>query len=427
MVEVKLHDIGEGMTEGEIIHYFVKAGDTVTVDQPLLEVQTDKMVAELPSPASGKVKNIIIDTGDTVEVGTTLLVLETEEGKAAESKGEKLLEGLSSEKIEELPTKLNQTAPVAQETERRFIIAAPYTRKVARKFGVDINEVTGTGKSGRITVEDVHNFVKERDERPSLEERQETFFKVNEEEAELKRNIQEQGAKKEVKETMPFRGRRKQIAKKMTKSLYTIPHVTHFEEADLTELLAYRNDLKEMNMNLSVAAFFIKAIAVALKKFPVFNAKLDEENEVICLEKEYNIGIATDTEEGLIVPVIHHADRLSVSQIHEKLKELTRKAQEGKLTMDDMRGGTFTVSNVGPLGSIGATPIINHPETGLIAFHKTKKMPVVSENDEIVIRSMMTMSMAFDHRVADGATAVAFTNRFKYLIENPKLWPIELA
>ncbi|YCA43841.1 2-oxo acid dehydrogenase subunit E2 [Bacillus sp. JZ8] len=427
MVEVKLHDIGEGMTEGEIIHYFVKAGDTVTVDQPLLEVQTDKMVAELPSPASGKVKNIIIDTGDTVEVGTTLLVLETEEGKAAESKGEKPLEGLSSEKVEELPTTLNQTAPVAQETERRFIIAAPYTRKVARKFGVDINEVTGTGKSGRITVEDVHNFVKERDERSSLEERQETFFKVNEEEAELKRNIQEQGAKKEVKETMPFRGRRKQIAKKMTKSLYTIPHVTHFEEADLTELLAYRNDLKEMNMNISVAAFFIKAIAVALKKFPVFNAKLDEENEVICLEKEYNIGIATDTEEGLIVPVIHHADRLSVSQIHEKLKELTRKAQEGKLTMDDMRGGTFTVSNVGPLGSIGATPIINHPETGLIAFHKTKKMPVVSENDEIVIRSMMTMSMAFDHRVADGATAVAFTNRFKYLIENPKLWPIELA
>jgi pyruvate dehydrogenase E2 component (dihydrolipoamide acetyltransferase) len=182
-----------------------------------------------------------------------------------------------------------------------------------------------------------------------------------------------------------------------------------------------------MNMKVSVAAFFIKAIAVALKKFPVFNAKLDEENEVICLEKEYNIGIATDTEEGLIVPVIHHADRLSVRQIHEKLKELTRKAQEGKLTMDDMRGGTFTVSNVGPLGSIGATPIINHPETGLIAFHKTKKMPVVRENDEIVIRSIMTMSMAFDHRVADGATAVAFTNCFKYLIENPKVWPIELA
>jgi 2-oxoisovalerate dehydrogenase E2 component (dihydrolipoyl transacylase) len=427
VVEVKLHDIGEGMTEGEIIHYFVKAGDMVTVDQPLLEVQTDKMVAELPSPASGKVKNIIIDTGDTVEVGTTLLVLETEEGKTAESKGEKLLAELSSEKIEELPTTLNQEDAVAQKTEKRFIIAAPYTRKVARKFGVDINEVTGTGKSGRITVEDVHQFVKKRDEGSSLEERQETSSQVSEEEDELKYHIQRQGAQNEGKETMPFRGRRKQIAKKMTKSLYTIPHVTHFEEADLTELLAYRNDLKEMNMKVSVAAFFIKAIAVALKKFPVFNAKLDEENEVICLEKEYNIGIATDTEEGLIVPVIHHADRLSVRQIHEKLKELTRKAQEGKLTMDDMRGGTFTVSNVGPLGSIGATPIINHPETGLIAFHKTKKMPVVRENDEIVIRSIMTMSMAFDHRVADGATAVAFTNRFKYLIENPKVWPIELA
>jgi len=228
-------------------------------------------------------------------------------------------------------------------------------------------------------------------------------------------------------EVIPFRGRRKQIAKKMTQSLYTIPHVTHFEEADLTELLAYRNDLKEMNINVSAVAFFIKAIAVALKQFPVFNAKLDEENEVIRLEKEYNIGIATDTENGLIVPIIHHADQLSVRQIHDKLKELTKKAQEDKLTSAELKGGTFTISNVGPLGSIGATPIINHPETGLIAFHKTKKMPVVMENDEIAIRSIMTMSMAFDHRVADGATAVAFTNRFKQLIENPKLWPIELA
>jgi pyruvate/2-oxoglutarate dehydrogenase complex dihydrolipoamide acyltransferase (E2) component len=177
----------------------------------------------------------------------------------------------------------------------------------------------------------------------------------------------------------------------------------------------------------SAVAFFIKAIVVALKQFPVFNAKLDEVNEVIRLEKEYNIGIATDTEQGLIVPVIHHADQLTVRQINDKLKELTKKSQEDKLTSTDLKGGTFTISNVGPLGSIGATPIINHPETGLIAFHKTKKMPVVMDNDEIAIRSIMTLSMAFDHRVADGATAVSFTNRFKQLIENPSLWPIELV
>lgn len=428
MVEVKLHDIGEGMTEGEIIHYFVKVGDSVKVDQPLLEVQTDKMVAELPSPASGKVKEIVVDHGNTVSVGTTLLVLETEGSKPVET--EKKPAEATSKNTEELQSQPQQTAVTEQKGEKKFIIAAPYTRKIAREFRVDINEITGTGTNGRITVEDIYNFVKQRDEIQSPKEIKEASAEVTEAKTEPKQEIQKQEVRNinETKaEEIPFRGRRKQIAKKMTQSLYTIPHVTHFEEADLTELLAYRNDLKEMNINVSAVAFFIKAIAVALKQFPVFNAKLDEENEVIRLEKECNIGIATDTEDGLIVPVIHHADQLTVRQIHDKLKELTKKAQENKLTPTDMKGGTFTISNVGPLGSIGATPIINHPETGLIAFHKTKKMPVVMENDEIAIRSIMTMSMAFDHRVADGATAVAFTNRFKQLIENPKLWPIELA
>ncbi|MFB5195377.1 dihydrolipoamide acetyltransferase family protein [Neobacillus sp. KR4-4] len=428
MVEVKLHDIGEGMTEGEIIHYFVKVGDSVKVDQPLVEVQTDKMVAELPSPASGKVKEIIVDYGNTVSVGTTLLVLETEGAKAVDM--EKKHAEAASKKEEALQSQPQQLAVTEQKGEKKFIIAAPYTRKIAREFRVDINEITGTGTFGRITVEDIYNFVKKRDEIQSSKEMKAPSAKVSEAKAEPKQEIQKQevpNINETNAEVIPFRGRRKQIAKKMTQSLYTIPHVTHFEEADLTELLAYRNDLKEMNINVSAVAFFIKAIAVALKQFPVFNAKLDEENEVIRLEKEYNIGIATDTENGLIVPIIHHADRLSVRQIHDKLKELTKKAQEDKLTSAELKGGTFTISNVGPLGSIGATPIINHPETGLIAFHKTKKMPVVMENDEIAIRSIMTMSMAFDHRVADGATAVAFTNRFKQLIENPKLWPIELA
>ncbi|MCM3115420.1 2-oxo acid dehydrogenase subunit E2 [Neobacillus sp. MER 74] len=428
MVEVKLHDIGEGMTEGEIIHYFVKVGDSVKVDQPLVEVQTDKMVAELPSPASGKVKEIVVDYGNTVSVGTTLLVLETEGAKAVEME-EKHAEAASN-KVEALQSQPQQVAVTEQKGEKKFIIAAPYTRKIAREFRVDINEVTGTGTFGRITVEDIYNFVKKRDEIQSSKEMKAPSADLTKAKAEPKQEIQKQevpSINETNAEVIPFRGRRKQIAKKMTQSLYTIPHVTHFEEADLTELLTYRNDLKEMNINVSAVAFFIKAIAVALKQFPVFNAKLDEENEVIRLEKEYNIGIATDTENGLIVPIIHHADRLSVRQIHDKLKELTKKAQEDKLTSAELKGGTFTISNVGPLGSIGATPIINHPETGLIAFHKTKKMPVVMENDEIAIRSIMTMSMAFDHRVADGATAVAFTNRFKQLIENPKLWPIELA
>ncbi len=411
MVEVKLHDIGEGMTEGEILHYFVKVGDAVKTDQPLVEVQTDKMVAELPSPASGVVKDIVIDKGNTVSVGTTLLVLEEAGGKETAVSAEPILEYIAQ------PNK---------KAERLFIKAAPYTRKIAREVGVDIQKIKGTGKNGRITVEDVYNFAKghSQEEEVKEEKREVTSLPAA---PEAKETVNDERGSRPNAETIPFRGRRKQIAKNMVKSLYTIPHVTHFEEVDMTELLAYRKKIDAMGRSVSVTAFLIKAITQALKQYPVFNAKLDEEQEVIILEKEYHIGIAADTEDGLVVPVIHHADRLSVQEIHRKQKELTLKAKEGTLTGADMRGGTFTISNVGPLGSMGATPIINYPQTGLIAFHKTKKMPVVMENDEIAIRSMMNISMSFDHRVADGATAVAFTNAFKQYIENPTLWLIDMA
>lgn len=410
MVEVKLHDIGEGMTEGEIIHYFVKVGDAVKADQPLVEVQTDKMVAELPSPASGVVKDIVIDKGDTVSVGTTLLVLEEagEKGKAASA--EPMLEYIAQPKVK---------------TERVFVKAAPYTRKIARECGVDIQVIKGTGRNGRITVEDVYNFVKSN--APKEEGKEIKSEAISHPAAEQMKEKEKERISHPNAETIPFRGRRKQIAKNMVKSLYTIPHVTHFEEVDMTELLDYRKKIAEMGRSVSVTAFLIKAITQALKQYPIFNAKLDEEKEMIILEKEYHIGLAADTEDGLVVPVIRDADRLSVQEIHRKQKELTQKAKEGTLTGADMRGGTFTISNVGPLGSMGATPIINYPQTGLIAFHKTKKMPVVIENDEIAIRSIMNISMSFDHRVADGATAVAFTNAFKQYIENPALWLIDMA
>jgi len=410
LVEVKLHDIGEGMTEGEIIHYFVKVGDAVKADQPLVEVQTDKMVAELPSPASGVVKDIVIDKGDTVSVGTTLLVLEEagEKGKAVSA--EPMLEYIAQPKVK---------------TERVFVKAAPYTRKIARECGVDIQVIKGTGRNGRITVEDVYNFVKSN--APKEEGKEIKSEAISHPAAEQMKEKEEERISLPNAETIPFRGRRKQIAKNMVKSLYTIPHVTHFEEVDMTELLDYRKKIAEMGRSVSVTAFLIKAITQALKQYPIFNAKLDEEKEMIILEKEYHIGLAADTEDGLVVPVIRDADRLSVQEIHRKQKELTQKAKEGTLTGAEMRGGTFTISNVGPLGSMGATPIINYPQTGLIAFHKTKKMPVVIENDEIAIRSIMNISMSFDHRVADGATAVAFTNAFKQYIENPALWLIDMA
>ena len=231
-------------------------------------------------------------------------------------------------------------------------------------------------------------------------------------------------------QTIPFRGRRKQIAKKMTQSLYTAPHVTHFDEVDMTEVLKLKDQLKKgtdrrPGIQVSVAAFFIKALQLSLKEFPIFNSKLDEEKGEILLESSYNIGLATGTDEGLIVPVLKNVENLSLVEIHKQMKDLTKKAVDNKLSGQDLRGGTFTISNVGPMGSTGATPILNYPETGLMAFHKTKKMPVVID-DEIVIRQMMNVTLTFDHRVADGSQSVAFTNRFIDYIENPYVMLVEL-
>ncbi|MCD7036480.1 2-oxo acid dehydrogenase subunit E2 [Metabacillus sp. GX 13764] len=403
MLEVKLHDIGEGMTEGEILHYFVKPGDKVNRDQPLIEVQTDKVTAELPSPAAGVVKEILVAPGTTVKVGTTLLVIESEAMAALPVKKPVPLRG---EEIG-MQKQLVLTPPKGGR-----ILAVPYTRKIARENGVDIEQLIGTGPGGRITEEDVLRYASCEPAQLKKEEPEIPVMKAKLPPAE--------------RVSIPFKGRRKQIAKKMVHSLKTIPHVTHFEEIDMTELLQFRKELKALGQNVSAAAFFIKAAAIALQDFPVFNAKLDEENEVILLEQEKNIGLAADSEDGLIVPVIHRAETKTIKQIHSEMKELTKKAQENKLSSSELTGGTFTISNVGPLGSIGATPVINHPETGLMAFHATKEKPVV-KNGEIVIGWVMNVSMSFDHRVADGAHAVAFTNRFKELIENPKLLILELV
>ncbi|MFK2826322.1 dihydrolipoamide acetyltransferase family protein [Bacillus sp. B190/17] len=398
MLEVRLHDIGEGMTEGEILHYLVKPGDQVTADQPLVEVQTDKMVAELPSPGTGIVKEIVVDTGTTVQVGTTLLYIEAKDHKVTAA-------------IEEVKTESPAEKKAFVSTFNR-VLATPYTRKIARDNHINIEDVTPSDPSGRVTEEDVYRFLKG----------------IQQPKAETKAPPKEHSVKQQASppDEIPFRGIRRQIAKKMTKSLFTIPHVTHFDEVNMTNLLKLREELKAAGVSVSVPAFFVKALVIALKDFPVFNAELDEENEKILLKKDYHIGMAADTEDGLIVPVVHDADKKSIKTIHDEIKRLNEKARNGELQPADMRNSTFTVSNVGPLGSTGATPIINYPETALIAFHKTKKMPIVNEHDEIVIAHMMTLSMSFDHRVADGATAVAFTNRFAGLIEQPNKLMLEM-
>ncbi|TMW73075.1 dihydrolipoamide acetyltransferase family protein [Alteribacter natronophilus] len=419
MVEVKLHDVGEGMTEGEISQFLVNVGDSVSVDQPLVEVQTDKVSAELPSPVAGTVKEIKAEVGEVVSVGTTVIVLE----KAGSTSGTEVKKSEPQAKAEKsgeqttfkMRIDKNRSAP---STNR--VLATPYTRRLALENSIDIEEVKGTGPAGRVTDDDVLAF---RDS-GGLSDQPAPYSSVEDKSREA---VQTAEATLEESEMIPYRGRRKQIGKKMTHSLKTIPHVTHFDEVDLTNLIALREEIKEEEGSApGAAAFFAKALAMALKDYPVFNAILHEDKEQIELKKTYNIGFAADTEEGLIVPVVHGTERLSISRLDSEIKRVMKMAKENSLTKKELTGGTFTVSNVGPLGSTGATPVINEPETALIAFHKTKKMPVV-RNDEIVIRSMMNLSMSFDHRVADGATAVAFTNRFAGLIENPAKMMLEMV
>lgn len=404
MIDVKLHDIGEGMTEGEVIHYLVKVGDKVQTDQPLVEVQTDKMVAELTSPCTGIVKEIQIAVGETVKVGTSLLSLESAGGD--HSQKSQPVKDLIKENGSSNPSKIEEN--LVEFTYKR-VLATPHTRKIAREHNINLEDIIPSDPSGRITEEDVISFLDNTNKK--IEPKQLIAEKLN---------------APSHSEEIPYRGIRKKIAENMKKSLFTIPHVTHFDEVNMTNLLEMKEQLKAAGNSISVPAFLLKALVISLKDFPIFNAELDEENSRILLKKTYHIGLATNTENGLIVPVLHDADKKSLKQINHEIKDLTQKALAGSLHLSAMQNSTITISNVGPLGSIAATPIINFPETALIAFHKTKKRPIVNENDEIVIGHIMSLSMSFDHRVADGATAIAFSNRFSSLIENPHKLILEM-
>ncbi|WP_181347877.1 dihydrolipoamide acetyltransferase family protein [Thalassobacillus sp. CUG 92003] len=411
-MEVKLHDIGEGMHEAEILHYYVKPGQNVKNDEPLVEIQTDKMTAELTAPSDGVIEEIKFAIGDVVEVGTTILFLRpaNENDKQTMVLNEDKRQQPNAARDDRPQTGTN---PHKADHPKKRVQAPPHTRRIARENGVDIEQVTGTGPSGRITDDDVYAFMKAK--------AQSVSESVGEAQPKLEAEKPAQ-----PNEYIPFRGRRKQIAKKMTQSLFTAPHVTHFDEVMMSDLLHMKQALKEDGESISVAAFFIKAIQWALQEHRIFNSRLNEEEGRIELATEVNIGLATATEDGLIVPVLKRVDQKTISEIHTEMKELTTKAKENRLAHSDISGGTFTISNVGPLGSTGATPILNYPETGLMAFHKTKRAPVVID-EEIVIRDMMNLSFTFDHRVADGAQAAAFANSFIRYIQQPHHMMLKLV
>ncbi len=408
--EFKFPDIGEGIEEGEIVRWHIKEGDKVEEHQVVGEVETDKAVAEIPSPYSGIVLKINFKEGETVKVGQVLFVIGEE--------GEKLVPVVKAPKFtaagavgyleeapeEEVKPKPMITKPVTVEPQ---VLATPIVRNLAKQLNVDLTKVTGTGPDGRITEDDV---------------RKATETKEPEEKAPAIKVTKKYDMWGYV-DHVPLKGIRKAIARHMVESVKHIPHVTTMDEADVTELVKLREREKvkaqEQGIKLTYLPFVMKACIAALKEFSLLNASLDEENEDIIIKKYYSIGFAVDVDgEGLVVPVIKYADRKSILDMGKELQELSEKARARKLDLNDMRGGTFSITNYGSIGGMFATPIINYPESAILGIGRIYDKPIVREG-EIVIRKILPLSLVFDHRISDGAYATRFLNAVILNLQNP--------
>ncbi len=408
--EFRLPDIGEGVAEGEVVKWFVREGDEIKENQPLVEIMTDKVNVEIPSPKRGTVLRLMAREGEVVKVGRVLIVI-GEKGEQVPSPGSTIAQAASIPvKATTQETSVTMALQKARNLEKPVeILATPATRKLARDLGVNLALIRGTGPGGRITDQDVMEF-KESEARP------------------IAVPLRPAGPRGE-EERIPMRGIRRKVAERMVKSKDTAVHVTHVDEVDMTELVRLREKAKQSaekrGAKLTFLPFIIKALISALKQYPYLNATLDDEKEEIVLKKYYNIGIATNIEQGLVVPVVKDADHKSITQLAEEISGLTERARTGQLTLDEVQGSTFTITNVGGIGGIFATPIINYPEVAILGVHKITKRPVVKD-DQIVIRDITYLSVSFDHRVLDGAMAAEFLNMMKQYLEDPKLLLLEM-
>jgi pyruvate dehydrogenase E2 component (dihydrolipoamide acetyltransferase) len=431
-VAFKLPDVGEGIHEAEIVRWLVNVGDTVREFDPIVEVQTDKALVELPAPASGQVLEIKANAGDLAHVGDVIIVI-GEAGAATPAAAPVAAEANAVVAESAVPAAAS-AGSTPQRVANGRVLATPATRKLARDHGVDIRQVPGTGKAGRVTKEDVQRFqaggaatvATPAATAPHVETPAAVATPVQPKApAPVPFSVQASAEDERV----PLRGLRRTIAQRMVHSAFTAPHVTAFDDVDMSELIAYRKQanalLAERGVKLTYLPFILKALVSALKKHPVLNVHMDDERSEIVLKKEYNIGIAIDTPDGLMVPVVKHVDKKSILDIAADINALIEKTKNRTLEVSEMKGGTFTISNMGPLGGLFATPILNYPEVGILGVHKIEEKPVV-RNGEIVIRSMMNLSLSFDHRVIDGAESVRFTNHLKKLLENPNLLFLEM-
>ena len=424
--EFKLPDIGEGVHEGEIAKWHVEEGQPVTEDDPMVEVMTDKVTVVITAPVSGIVAALMFSEGDVAHVGDVIISI-NEQGQsaattatAAEPAEAPAKQACAAEQTVAAPRPQPQPVAVAGSagtTTTAKSLAAPAARKLARDLQVDLAQVPGSGPRGRIRKPDVEAFAQTAHTAQTAQPAAPAAKSAS--------PNRRQGTPGVTEERIPYRGMRRKIGDHLVAAKHTAPHFTYVEEADFTQLVAIRRDLDaearamtDGQVKVTYLPFIIKAVIAAMAQYPVLNSSLDEAASEIVLKYDYNIGVAVATDQGLVVPVIHHADQLNLLQLSEAIGTLSRKARANQLTLDDVQGGTFTLTSIGSIGGIFSAPIVNVPEVAIMGIQKIEPRPVVVDN-EIVIRDRSYLSISCDHRVVDGAEAALFMKAVVEILEHP--------
>jgi 2-oxoglutarate dehydrogenase E2 component (dihydrolipoamide succinyltransferase) len=412
MKEIIVPELAESLTEGTIGEWLKKEGDLIEKGDPILELETDKVNIEVTSEYSGEIKELLFVPGDTVRVGEVIARLKEGGAGAVEDDADDI-----EQKTVEEP-KSEKTSAEQEDKKRNHPVASPAARKRARELGIDLKEVSGRDPLGRLRVEDVESHQKtgekrsEEKEKSTSENRKSAGKETKSQVADMDGNI----------ERIKMSRRRQTIAKRLVEAQQNAAMLTTFNEVDMTAVMDLRSRRKESfykkhGIKLGFMSFFTKAVIGALKEFPLLNAEI--QGDEILVKKFYDIGIAVSAEEGLVVPVVRNADRLSFAGIEKEIGELSEKAKTNKLGLQDLQGGTFTITNGGIFGSLFSTPILNTPQVGILGMHSIQKRPVVvDDNDTIEVRPMMYIALSYDHRIIDGKDAVQFLVRLKQLLED---------
>lgn len=424
MYEFKFADIGEGIHEGKILKWHYKVGDKVKEGETLVVVETDKVNAELPSPVDGIIASLGAKEGDTIHVGQVLVVINDGTGaslpevKKEEPKKEAISEGKAApgvigqiEVSEEVMASSSELSTSIKEEVTQKALATPVARQMAKDLGLDINKIKGTGEFGRVLKEDIQKAYDAKQTPKAVAQPQVNVPKVS---------VSAQGDVEYVEITKL----RKAIVKSMTLSKQVIPHTVLMDEIIVDKLVELRNKVKEQaaaqNIKLTYMAFIMKAVVLALKKFPHFNASFDQENDRMILKKYYNIGMAVDTKDGLIVPNIKDADKKSILELARELRDVADQTIARTVQLAQLQNATFSITNFGAADVAYGTPIIPHPEVGILGVGKISQKPVVVDG-EIKVAYVLPLSLAVDHRVIDGAEAGRFLNVIKSLLNDPMM------